>query len=340
MYRILFNFSSSYSGGGLKRLEEFSKWFSFNGGASFLINVRSSFLIEKYPDNEYFIVYDSRFSRLFNIEKYLYLNEVKNRKYDLYYSYGIPITTRRAPVNFLHISNVLPFVNENYGHSVLSRLKFILLKEYLIKSFSNADVISAESEFSLALIDKSFSKLKFVSKNGSDDEINLFSQREKNKKFQDFAVILGTHKHKYLEISYQKFRELNKFHLELRLKIIGDISQIPKFILDDSLIEFTGVVDRSKARNILSEARYYISSTRIENSFNAAAEGIFLSKESYISGIGPHLELLNGLPYKIERNMKFNMDFLHIDSANLDTRNLVTWEQVILNIIKIYESNK
>jgi hypothetical protein len=340
MYSILFNFSSSYSGGGLKRLEEFSNWFSSNGGASFLINKRSSFLIKKYPNNEYFLINESKLSRLLNIEKYLYLNNIKNRKFDLYYSYGIPITRKSAAINLLHISNVLPFVNGMYGHSFVSKLKFILLKKYFIKSFSNTDVLSAESEYSISLFEKSFNKLKFVSKNGSNEEIDLYFKRDKNEQFKDFAVILGTHKHKFLEISYQKFKELNEIFPELRLKIIGEISPIPQIILKDKFVEVTGVIDRSEARKIISDARYYISTTLIENSFNAAAEGIFLARESYISSIGPHLELLKDLPYQIEKNMNFKIDLLHIDSDNLDTRNLVTWEQVILDIIKIYESNR
>ena len=39
MYQnFLFNFSSSYSGGGLKRLLAFSEWFNKNGGANFIVH--------------------------------------------------------------------------------------------------------------------------------------------------------------------------------------------------------------------------------------------------------------------------------------------------------------
>jgi hypothetical protein len=340
MYSILFNFSSSYSGGGLKRLEEFSSWFSNNGGACFLINKRSSFLINKYPNNKYYVIEVSKLSRILNIEKYLYLKDFKNKEFDLYYSYGIPITRKRAAINLLHISNVLPFVNGMYGYSILSKLKFLLLKYYFLNTFSKTDVLSAESEYSISLFEKKFNRLKFVSKNGSNEEIDLFLKRDKNKKFNDFAVILGTHKHKFLEKSYYKFKELYETFPELRLKIIGEVSPIPKVILNDNLVEVTGNIDRAEARKIISEARYYISTTIIENSFNAAAEGIFLAKESYISSIGPHLELLKNLPYKTEYNPSIKMELIHVDSANIDTRNLITWEQVILDIIKNYESIK
>ena len=34
----IFNFSRSYSGGGLKRLLAFSKYFNENGGSNFIVN--------------------------------------------------------------------------------------------------------------------------------------------------------------------------------------------------------------------------------------------------------------------------------------------------------------
>jgi len=338
MYDIVFDFSSSPLGGSIHRLEAYAEYFSKSP-------LKTHFFIHEAVINRNRIeqlvsstaVHKSLVDKLILNNHHL-KNFNNNTKW--LFSYGIPTKIGFAKKNWLHISNVLPFVNGMYGHTIVSKLKFILLKKYFIKSFSNTDVLSAESEYSISLFEKSFSKLKFVSKNGSNEEIDLFFRRDKNKKFKDFAVILGTHKHKFLERSYEKFKELNKIFPELRLMIIGDISPIPQIILNDNLIEVTGVIDRSEARKIISDARYYISTTLIENSFNAAAEGIFLAKESYISSIGPHLELLKDLPYKIEKNMNFKIDFLQIDSANLDTRNLVTWEQVILDIIKIYESNK
>mgnify|MGYP001158669324 CR=1 FL=1 len=39
--KILFNFSSSYTGGGLKRLISFSEWFDSHGGAVFIVHEKS-----------------------------------------------------------------------------------------------------------------------------------------------------------------------------------------------------------------------------------------------------------------------------------------------------------
>ena len=36
--KILFNFSASINGGGLKRLEEYSKWFNEVGGSKFIVS--------------------------------------------------------------------------------------------------------------------------------------------------------------------------------------------------------------------------------------------------------------------------------------------------------------
>lgn len=340
MYSILFNFSSSYSGGGLKRLEEFSKWFSTNGGASFLINERSKNIIDKYPNNKYYVPKISPLSRFLNKEDYFDEFNLKEKNFDLYYSYGIPITQQIATQNLLHISNVLPFVKGDFGHNLTNRLKFRLLGHYFLKSFSKTDILSAESEFSVSLFENNFKKTRIVSKNGSDEEIELFHNRKDRIDYANYVVVLGAHKHKNIEDSYQLFQNLHIKNSDLRLKIIGDSSNIPKYILKDSLVDILGVMKRDAIMNLLLKAKFYISTTILENSYNAASEAIFLAEESYISAIGPHFELLQNLPYKIKKFKNIEADMIQVKSVALDTRNLVKWEQVILDIINIYNDVK
>lgn len=337
MYNILFNFSSSYSGGGLKRLEEFSKWFSTKGGCSFIINEKSKCLIDIYPNNKYYVPKISKLSRLINREDYFEIFNDNEEKFDLYYSYGIPITKRIAKVNILHISNVLPFVIGKYGHSLTSWIKFKLLYFYFIKSFLVTDILSAESEYSISLFEKNFKKLKIVSKNGSDEEIDLFESRKSNIRYEDYVVILGTQKHKLIEDSYKLFQELHRNNSDLRLKIIGDSSTIPNSVLEDKTVEILGILKRGVIMNLLSNAKYYISTTILENSYNAASEAIFLAEESYISTIGPHFELLKNLPYEVKKFDRIGKSIIKVRSVDLNTQNLVKWEQVILELIKIYD---
>lgn len=336
MNKFLFNFSSSYSGGGLKRLEEFSKWFSINGGATFLINKRSVFLIKKYPVNEYIIPEISKISRLFNREGYL-LN-LQNNKFDLYYSYGIPITRKVANVNVLHISNVLPFVKNDFGYSFFEKLKFLLLKFYFLNSLSKTDVLSAESIFSISLFENKFDKIKIVSKNGSDEEIEFFKKNKQiigKRHYDSYAVVLGTHKHKAILDSYNLFKIIKDEEKLDKLKIIGSKDQIPNHVLNDESVEMLGVMDRSDVMKLLAKAKIYISTTKIENSFNAASEAIFISKKSYISAIPPHYELLNGLDFKIEKFDSISSSMIEVNSDEIDTRNLDNWDTVIKQIVKL-----
>ncbi|TRX40136.1 glycosyltransferase [Flavobacterium restrictum] len=333
MYTILFNFSSSYSGGGLKRLEEFSKWFSINGGATFLINERSKSIVAKYPNNVYHIPRISKLSRILNSEKYFETFSLKQQQFDLYYSYGIPITKKIARINLLHISNVLPFVKVEFGYTFWERLKFKLLRFYFIKSFSKTDVLCAESNFSISLVHNYYNGKTLVSKNGSDEEMSLFLAKKTPIVYENYAVVLGTHKHKFVDNSYLLFKEIAQENQNLKLKIIGDASVISQSIKADKNVEILGVLNREVIMSLLSKAKYYISTTVLENSYNAASEAIFLAEESYISTIKPHEELLENLPYSISNFNSIAKDMIVVKASEIDIRNLVSWEQVILEIL-------
>ena len=336
MHNFLFNFSSSYSGGGLKRLEEFSKWFSLHGGATFVISKKSAFLVEKYPANNYIIPEISKIGRLLNTESYL--NNFEKRKFDLYYSYGIPITKKVANINIIHISNVLPFIKNDYGYNIIENFKFLLLKFYFINSLKKADVLSAESEFSISLFENNFNKKKIVSKNGSDEEIEYFENNKHKiakKEYENYAVVLGTHKHKAILDSYKLFNSIKEEQNLDKLIIIGSKDHLPDEIFNDNSVDLRGVMERSDVIKLLSKAKIYISTTKVENSFNAASEGIFLTKKSYISAIPPHFELLKGLNFNIKKFDSIGLNILEVNSVDVDTRNLLKWDAIIEQILKL-----
>ena len=65
-------------GGGLKRLHAYAEWFNQQGGAWFIVHPRSSFLVDKFPNNRFFIVNQSNFQRaLFDCN---YLNNIQEYK--------------------------------------------------------------------------------------------------------------------------------------------------------------------------------------------------------------------------------------------------------------------
>src|SRR3982074_1710058 len=100
LYKFVFNFSASYSGGGYKRLYHYAKWFNENGGAWFVINPRCAALKTELPNNGYFIASQSRAQRVFSDCAYLCAIEKEIGKPEFYYSYGVPLYYRFGDVNW------------------------------------------------------------------------------------------------------------------------------------------------------------------------------------------------------------------------------------------------
>ena len=78
-------------------------------------------------------------------------------------------------------------------------------------------------------------------------------------------------------------------------------------------------------------SRYFLTATTTENSFNAAAEGIFLAEKSYISDIPPHRELIEGMNYKFIRNRAGS--FIHIQRRDLSSANIRSWDDVVMQML-------
>jgi hypothetical protein len=169
--RFLFNFAASYSGGGYKRLYEYANWFNANGGAWFVIHPHCAHLEGTFANNRFFVARQSRFQRLYNDCGYLEAIGRELGRPELYYSYGIPLYSRFGRMNWFHLSNVLPLTTRGIPLSVVDRLASGYLGWKIRRGFPMADVISAESNNSLDLIDASESERLFLSVNGSDDEL-------------------------------------------------------------------------------------------------------------------------------------------------------------------------
>lgn len=329
--KYLFDFSSSFIGGGLKRLSEYSNYFNINGGAFFLIHPNSQELIDTYPLNKYLVIRKNKLQQLTNNQKHLIDFFSINSDFDLYYSYGIPILKRYAEVNWMHISNILPFIDDAFPLTFLETTKIKILRKTFQYGVKNADIVSAESQASLKHIK---SKKLFLSENGSDDEIRLFQNAKSHELIRkDIAVVLGTYRYKDLNAAYEIFTMLRLKNRNLKLIIIGDKSPVPLEILGDPNVSLMGLLPRNEVIKYLLNSKYYLSATLVENSYNAASEGIFLSKTSYISDIPPHRELLNNCNFEESKLTSSGRTFLKVKSADLTTQNIKTWEQVISELI-------
>ena len=335
--KYLFNFAVTYVGGGFKRLYEYCKWFNENGGAGFIIHTNCKSLIKEFPNNHFFLTNQSKLQRIFMDCNYLNSIERKIGPPDLYYSYGIPIYAKFAKINWFHLSNVLPIFSRDIPLTLFDRLNFSILGRRIKRNFQNADVISAESNYSLGLININKSEKLFLSVNGSNDELT-YSHIKLSDRKENIALINGTNRYKALHDSYQVFEMLRESNSQLKLIIIGNTKTIPKYLLNNKSIIFTGVIKRNEVIDLLSKTRYFISTSLIENSSNATSEGIFFADESYISDIPPHRELLNDMPFNQVSIPNITRLLLHIKRENISVVNLKSWDTVILEIINRFQS--
>jgi len=333
-YNYLFNFAVSYVGGGLKRLYEYAKWFNEHGGAYFVIHPHCENFISEFPNNRYFLATQPRYQRIFN--DCGYLDEIGRviGKPDLYFSYGIPIYSKFGHVNWFHLSNVLPLYTRDIPLSFFDRyLRLSYLGWKIKRNFKHADVISAESNYSLSLVTAGEAGKLFLSVNGSNnDELSNLTDLPTVAK-ENLALIIGTQKYKALMDSYYVFEMLRKNNDQLQLVIIGDTKSIPDDLRNRKNILIKGFVKRDEVLENLRKTKYYISTTRIENSSNATAEGVLFADESYISDIAPHREWLTNMPFDLVNIPSIGKPVLHVRRGDISGINLKTWDAVIVDMI-------
>ena len=222
------NFSSTYTGGGLRKLLETAKWFDRTDGGHFIVHQKAFNYIKDYSNkNVYYVVTQNRIKRLFQDGYYLQnILDVIGTP-DIYFSYGIPVFFRIGKVNWFHISNALSLTTRKIDLSLILRLKMILLKYRILKSLDNVQIISGDSEFSLKLIkDASQRKLDSiyfsVLPNGfNENELNNVQQTVNDE--EHYAITIGTHTYKKLSIAFRLFKFLQEKDTKLKKFIIVGI---------------------------------------------------------------------------------------------------------------------
>lgn len=325
---LLFNFSASYSGGGYKRLRSYAKWFDTHGGAYFIIHRKNALLAKEFPSNRYFVVAPGRWARLWRDGAYLESILSALPQPALYYSYGIPLFARFGRVNWFHLSNALPLASEYVPMSLADRLKFTLLGRRIRRGLAHADVIAAESEYSLDMIGRKYDSRLFVSSNGFDECFDEIC-RTGNEAREDLAVVVGTYRYKALDDAFRVFNMLRAACPQLRLRVFGPSTLVPPKMRSDAAVELVDIQPPEVVIDALRKARHYISTSRIENSSNADLEGAFLSENAWLSDIGPHREMLEGVAWSAVTVPGVVRQLIHVRSAELSTSVLKPWRQVI-----------
>jgi glycosyltransferase involved in cell wall biosynthesis len=330
-HRFLLNFSASYYGGGYKRLQEYARWFAARGGAWFVIHPRCSALQEEFPGNRYFVVAHSHWERL--LDDWSYLEGICRSigQPDLYYAYGVPLYRPTGRINWSHVNNILTIGRRACPLPVGTLLKYKLLGRRIRRGFRNAQVISAESQFSLRALKSAGYDRLHLAINGADDELQSLQSRPT--KSAEIATVVGTHEHKGLRDCLPVFRMLQAKHPGLRLMVIGDPRGVPDVVRNHRDTHLLGALPRADVIEYLRRSRYYISTTRVENSCNAASEGIFLAESSLISDIPPHAELLSGERFELASVRGCSRPLLRVERCHLRGFSLRSWDELITEMV-------
>jgi hypothetical protein len=327
--RRLFNFIGSTSGGGLKRLIYFSRYFNKRNGADFIISSRLVFLKKKFKKNTYHIFNNNLFNRLFL--DYLRLKKIylTNEPFDIFYSYGVPTYFKVAKKNYLHISNILPFLPLSfYEFNFFIYLKKKYLKKLLVFFSKNADITFCESSFSKKLLSNYFEKDLVIFQNGDDEQLRTL--RKKNNNYLNIATIVGTIWYKKINYSFKIFEFLQKKNLYLKLIIIGNPKSIPNHIINNKNVEIKGVLNHNQVIDCLKVSKYFICSSLCENSYNSISEGVSLAETSIVSSIPPHIEFLSKFKKK---NLALNTiplkHFVIKSNFKAASKSLFKWDNLI-----------
>lgn len=334
-----FNFAASPTGGGLKRLLETASWFNPRGGALFFVNtkLRNLQIWQELRHNQYVFAYPDPIQKLLIYAPYL---QEAMEAYDLpntYFAYGQPLAQRIGRRNWLHISNALT-LERNVTLDLPTRVKNAILGYQIIQSAQYVDVYSGESEFTLNLLRKHKSLLKkdiVLAPNGLDNAL-IAAQKDLESIIKTDAITVGTYSYKDLEASLKLFLELKRNDSSIiKLHIVGPKDPLPKIVRNHPDVICHGLTTHSQLIDLLTRTKAYISSSQIENSSNAALEGLMLCDTIYLSDIPSHRELLsipvNHGAYRNER--VGGRQYLCGERTMFGARAFPTWGEVIRRLV-------
>jgi glycosyltransferase involved in cell wall biosynthesis len=319
MYDILFDFSSSPAGGGLRRLEAYAEYFSTS-------SLKTHFFVHEEAKNKDVIqrlvptslVGKTAISKITLNKKYLapFRNRAK-----WFFSYGIPIKENFAEKNWLHISNALPFAVFDVSLGADLFLRMFTLRQQFKKYIYSIDIVSAESNFAL----KQYQALTGIKvdycllRNGVD-----YSKKNLNKFGKEpFAIAIGTYSYKRIDLTYNLFQALKKDLRLDKLLIVGDSKKIPKFIKSANDVEVQDYLTEDDLHFRLKKATYFISTSEVENSSYAVLEGLQLTKKAILSDIPSHREMLRA---NFSGTLKCNdLDILVVNYKDVSLEVMSSW---------------
>lgn len=342
----LFNFSSSYVGGGLIRTIETVKWFDNNMGACFIINSKIKNKVMKLnKKNKYFFIKESKILRLLNDGYYLSKIVKEIGRPDIYFSYGIPVFNDLANINWFHISNALTLKTKGISLPFVKRVQMWILKKRIVNSMKNTNIVTGESEFSVNLLrseNKNLNCFYDIFPNGFDISLLRNVLEKERKELDKYGITIGTFTYKNIEVALKLFHQIRKKNNLKKFIIIGDPLQVPRFIISDKFVEFRSNISREELFDLLYNSEFYISASQIENSSIAALEALLLSKNIILSNIPSHNEMLKNLKPKKIYLESSNTNFNLLENLNRNFH-AASWTDICKKLFKIitnYKSQK
>lgn len=342
----LFNFSSSWVGGGLIRTIETVKWFDDNMGAYFIVNNRIKGKISKYNKiNKYFFISDNKVKRLLSDGYYIPKIIEKIGRPDIYFSYGIPVYNDIGKINWFHISNALALKTEKISLPLKTRIQMLILKKRIIKSIKNTDIATGESEFSISLLKEESSKKNLncyydVLPNGYDISGIKKIVNKKREVLSKYATTIGTYRYKQIKVALKLFHQIKYANNLRKFIIVGPINNIPKSVIKDEFVEIKPNLSRKDILNLIYNAEYYISASQIENSSNAALEAILLSKNIILSSIPSHNEMLRNFKTKKLILNNSELEFNTLENSRNSKIDAISWVEVSKKLFDIINNFK
>lgn len=332
MIDIVFDFTSSPVGGGLRRIEAYAEYFAASSLKTlFLVHPKVAEKISCYRGINIEPITRTGFAKATGDVRYLQEIDTRGRARWLF-SYGIPVHARIANKCWFHISNVLPLYLDYVTLDFKLRMMMSAFSWWIRCRAENCDVVSAESLFSIGrydavtktsgqrvLLNNGLPERLLVGGNGSGVTVGARGA---------YAVAVGTASYKRIDRTYEVFLGLKKeWDLE-RLKIVGESTHIPIAVRKSDDVDIIRYLNNdTEYSDLMSHSLAFISTSETENSSNAVIEGLLLSERAVLSDIPSHLEML--APERIQKRRVGMQHLVLADRNSINMKSVPTWRESI-----------
>jgi glycosyltransferase involved in cell wall biosynthesis len=306
-YEIIFDFSASPVGGGLRRLLAYVDHFAASAE-------RVLFLVHPHTEEyvagktiKYEVVRRNPLARLWFDPRFVSRYGGRAR---WFFSYGIPIYGKVGDHNWLHVSNSLPFGLLGLTLDIRAFTGNFLLRERFVAYADNCSVVSGESEFTLDIYRKTtgWRRELVLLRNG----IKAFELDNGSPRLPQ-AITVGTSRYKRLDRTCAVLERMQATRRLDKLLIVGNPESIPLSVRRKPYVECLGILSRQQVLQHMRCSQVFISTSEIENSSNAVLEALVLGRTVVVSDIPSHRELIGngaGQPHVID-----GLRYLQVDAS-------------------------